>query len=355
MSDVTARIVLWGIEGAGKTTTLNTIYSRLRSDLRGELRREPSRLDPTVYAEALPITLGQVGGVGTAIEILAVPGGEGLEITRKQLLDRVDGVVLVLDCSPERIEANWKAIDELRSSLADYGRALDEIPMVLQYNKRDIADPFAIEDLHRRIGLEQSAVFETIATSGHGILAALTTISKHVVRSRRNQAQAPSETRSETTAAADPSTRACPPDSAAGLSPTAAPAASPSASPSASPAPSAQTISTHEMLEAAILAEGEAVEDAASGSEGLDLELSPAWTGSEPQSATQPRWDRASAGGPKPESALSGELRIVSAGQSELDGEGSVRIPLVLGDARGSTRSVVLSLRLESLLDESDD
>lgn len=343
MSDVTARIVLWGIEGAGKTTTLNTIYSRLRSDLRGELRREPSRLDPTVYAEALPITLGQVGGVGTAIEILAVPGGEGLEITRKQLLDRVDGVVLVLDCSPERIEANWKAIDELRSSLADYGRALDEIPMVLQYNKRDIADPFAIEDLHRRIGLEQSAVFETIATSGHGILAALTTISKHVVRSRRNQAQAPSETRSETTATADPSTRACPPDSAAGLSPTASPAAS------------AQTLSTHEMLEAAILAEGEALEDAASGSEGLDLELSPAWTGSEPQSATQPRWDRASAGGPKPESALSGELRIVSAGQSELDGEGSVRIPLVLGDARGSTRSVVLSLRLESLLDESDD
>ena len=183
MSNVNARILLWGLSGSGKTTTLQTIHSKLRADLCGELKKIPTRLDPTLYYETLPISLGDVGGVGTRIELIAVPGAAEQSMTRKQLLDEVDGIVLVLDCSPEKIEENLTSIDELRASLESYGRQLESIPIVLQYNKRDIADPFAIEDIHRRIGFEQAAVFETIATTGHGILPTLTTIAKHVVRS----------------------------------------------------------------------------------------------------------------------------------------------------------------------------
>ena len=182
MGDVNARILLWGLEGSGKTTTLETIHAKLREDLRGPLRRETTRLDPTVFFESLSITLGEVGGVGTQLDLIAVPGASDQVMTRKQLLDEVDGIVLVLDCSAERIEDNCESIAELRASLEAYGRTLETFPVVLQYNKRDIADPFAIEDLHRRIGLEQCAVFESIATTGHGILSTLTTISKHVVR-----------------------------------------------------------------------------------------------------------------------------------------------------------------------------
>ena len=95
MSDVNARIVLWGIEGSGKTTTLETIHAKLREDPGGDLRRAPTRLDPTVTYEALPITLGEVGGVGTRIELIAVPAAPDQAMTRKQLLDEVDGIVLV--------------------------------------------------------------------------------------------------------------------------------------------------------------------------------------------------------------------------------------------------------------------
>lgn len=299
MSDVTARILLWGIEGSGKTTTLETIYSRLRPDLRGELRRDPTRLDPTVCSEVLPIMLGPAGSAGSALEVVAVPGAADQKTTRKQLLDRVDGLILVLDCSPERIDANAAAIEELRGSLAAYGLTLEGVPTVVQYNKRDIADPFAIEALHRRIGLETSAVFETIATTGHGVLAALTTISKHVVRARRS----PSDTRPGS-------------ESSAGESGTTHPAAS------APPPPR-----THEILEAAILAEGEEIQD----------ESGP------------------SADGRKPDPLLSGELRIVSVGEAGLAADGGVRVPLVLGDAEGRTRSVVLSLRLDPLLDDGGD
>ncbi len=317
MAEINARILLWGIEGAGKSTSLKTIHAKLRPDLRGDLLVEPTRLDPTVYFESLPITLGDVGGVGTQLEIVAVPGAPDQAMTRKQLLDEVDGIIIVLDASPERIDANYAAIDELRASLAAYGHRLDAFPVVLQYNKRDIADPFAIEELHRRIGLDQAAVFETIATTGHGILAALTTISKHVVRARRSSSPA-----AAAPAAATAATAAEIEDSAA---------------------------SSHEILEAAILAEGEAEAGVEEFAEFVELE---------PMEGSSPDWNAVSSGSAsaiKPESGLGDKLRIVSAGQAEVEPDGGLRLPLVLGDESGQTRTVVLSLRLDTLLTDGDN
>jgi signal recognition particle receptor subunit beta len=301
MGEAHARIVLWGIEGSGKSTTLRTIHARLRPESRGEVVRTPSRLDPTIHSESISISLGEMGGKPMQIEVVAVPGAEDQAMTRKQLLDQVDGVILVLDCAPGRIEANASAIDELRSSLADYGQQLDAFPIVLQYNKRDVADPFAIEALHRRIGLPQAAVFETIATTGHGVLPTLTTISKHVVRLRRDGTRPPI-----------PSTR-----------PTITP-------------PAAPPLQTHEILEAGILADAES--DSSSRDDGAELEF---------DRTTQPDWNAVQQELDKPEPALGGSLRIVSVGQASVDAEGALRLPLVLGDEQGQTRSLVLSLRLE--------
>ncbi len=354
MSEVNARILLWGIAGSGKTTTLETIHAKLRDDLRGDLRREPTRLDPTVHYEALPITLGEVGGVGTQIELIAVPGAEDQAMTRKQLLDEVDGIVLVLDCSPERIRDNGPALEELRQSLAAYGRRVDAFPIVLQYNKRDVADPFAIEDLHRQIGLDQAAVFETIATTGHGILPTLTTISKHVVRARRGGS---GEIDAETAAAAAegaavPEAPAPPPEP-----PVVAPeelsldvmpetildeiepldevepleAVEIDADPNET--------STAELLESAILAEGEEQNFQTLGALEVDLERdAPPWADEE--DAAKP---------------AQGSLRVVSVGQATVEADGGVRLPLVVGDEDGSSRSVVLSLRLDAFTTEDDE
>lgn len=303
MGEAQARIVLWGIEGAGKSTTLRTIHARLRPESRGELVRLPSRLDPTVFAESLAISLGDLGGRPMQIEVVAVPGGEDQAMTRKQLLDQVDGVVLVLDCSPGRIDSNAAAIDELRQSLADYGQRLESIPIVLQYNKRDVADPFAIESLHRRIGLREAAVFETIATTGHGVLPTLTTISKHVIRLRR--------------------------DGSSQRGTTAPPAV-------AVAAPSGGPQSTHEILEAGILAE--AGETQRPGDPALDFGRT-----------TQPDWGTVQQELEKSEGHLGEALRIVSAGQPKVAVDGTLSLPLVLGDRSGQTRSVVLHLRLDDL------
>jgi len=105
-TEVRARIVYWGIEGSGKSTNVQVIHSKLRPDHRGELRMVPTRLDPTVTYDALPIELGQIGGVRTRIQILTVPGAAEHAPTRKQLLDQVDGIVFVVDTQRDRIEEN---------------------------------------------------------------------------------------------------------------------------------------------------------------------------------------------------------------------------------------------------------
>ena len=373
MGDVNARILLWGLEGSGKTTTLETIHEKLREDLRGPLRRETTRLDPTVFFESLSIKLGEVGGVGTQLDLIAVPGASDQVMTRKQLLDEVDGIVLVLDCSAERIEDNCESIAELRASLEAYGRTLDTFPVVLQYNKRDIADPFAIEDLHRRIGLEQCAVFESIATTGHGILPTLTTISKHVVRARRGASQEidPAVAAVAAVGAASPATPIDPPsppiemlaNSAGGLEipelmplklgkelgdPTeaelageileAVSVAENAPDESVLEAESFEAISTAELFESAILAEGEQESSQALGAVEIDLpdDEIDVWSAIDEQVE-------------KPTNSL-GELRIISAGRATVEADGGLRLPLVLGDESGASRSIVLSLRLDSLI-----
>ncbi len=325
MSDVKARILLWGIEGSGKTTSLEMIHSKLRPSLRSDIHKEPTAIDPTVYSEALRIRLGQVGGVENQIEIIAVPGAVGQETTRKQLLDCVDGIVLVIDCSAERIHQNMDAIEELRDSLGDYGRQLDDVSVVVQYNKRDIADPFEIEEFHRRSGLTHCAVFETIATTGHGILSTLTTISKNVIRARKGQS--PSASQAPSPAAAEPPTEVA-------------------IDTTDSPPIEAPLQSSAEILEAAILAEGDLLDDATFG-DPVELELT--------APGLLPDWNATSDDALKSESSLGTELRIVSAGVASVDSEGGLRLPLVLGDESGKTRSVVLSLRLDTLLDVQPD
>ncbi len=196
-----ARIVYWGVAGAGKATNLRAIHRKLRPDHRGKLEAVPTQLDPSVCSYRLPIELGEIAGVKTRIQIIAVPGGSEQAPTRKQLLDRVDGVVFVVDARRERIDDNVAALEELRGALAAYGRALEAVPLVVQYNHQDQSDPFVLEELHRKLDVKDAAVFEATATDGTGVLPTLTTISKRVVKQLR---EAPETEAHETPPAAEP-------------------------------------------------------------------------------------------------------------------------------------------------------
>ena len=175
--EVNARILYWGASQAGKSTNLRAIHARLRPDHRGPLEEVPTRVDPSVSYERLGIELGQIAGQRTRIQIVAVPGAAEHSVTRKQLLDRVDGVVFVVDASPARIDDNLASFDELRAALGAYGRSLDDMPLVVQYNKFGaLPAAQAIYDRARLIYDDAEAIYDVrITESQIGPYAAVET------------------------------------------------------------------------------------------------------------------------------------------------------------------------------------
>jgi hypothetical protein len=329
-AEVNARIVYWGIEGAGKRTSLEGVYRKLRPDHRGEMRDVPTRFDPSVSYTVLPIELGDVGGQRTRIELVAVPGAPEHAPTRKQLLDQVDGIVFVVDCRRERAEENLTSLEELAKALEDYARSIDEIPLVVQYNKRDLSDAFGAEELHRRLGLAGATVFEAVATEGTGLLQALSTISKKVIRALREE----SIGSGRTPLAPEPE-------------PMPAPAPPLPAPRAAKPAPPARPLPTpQQVMEEAILHESDHPDqqeiEAESSAAQAALSDQP-WL-HEPDALDAPSGVR-----------IGPSLSIVSVGEATRADDRSVRIPLVLGDDEGGTSTVVLTVRIDPLLGESGD
>ncbi len=320
--DVVARIAYWGPPGAGTSTSLESIHARLKPSKRGDLVRLPTRLDPTVTYEELPIQLGPVGGQRTELRLVGIPAAPGHAATRMQLLDQVDGVVLVLDGRGECLAQNAAAVSELRESLSAYGVKLEALPLVLQINRSDLSDPESIANLTRELGLSDAARFETIASEGQGVLEALTTISKQVVRVLRHRSLAPEPVAATTTTAAFGATTTPLPRSPE----------------HAAPLASVDGPSANEVMEAAILAEGpsEAPEDR---------------TIHEARMAFDQSWSEVEAAAKRDTGMrLGSDLRIVSVGQAERTAERAISVPLILGNAEGETLTLSLGLSLEPLL-----
>jgi signal recognition particle receptor subunit beta len=334
-AEVNARIVYWGVEGAGKRTSLQNVATKLRPDHRGEMREVPTPLDPSASFTVLPIELGDIGGVRTRIEMVAAPGGAEQAPTRKQLLDQVDGIVFVVDAQRERIEENAASLDELRSALGDYARSLEQVPLVVQYNKRDLTDPYALEELHRRLALNDATVFEAVATEGSGLLQTLSTISKKVIRTLRGQRVEGAATSGPPPLEA-PAVEAPPappePQEAAELVPPEAPLLSEEPGPA-------------EQMEEAILHEAEHPESAE-----IEAEAQAA------QDLLDQPWPHATTDLTAPLGArIDADLSIVSVGEATRADDRSVRVPLVLGDGDGATSTLVLTIRLDPLVDEAPD
>ncbi len=189
--EVSANIVYYGPEGSGKTASVEFIHRKLRSDLRKRLSRVPTQLDPTVTFEVVPVELGEIKGMRTRFEIASAPGDPIHRSTRKTILRDVDGIVFVADARSEMMEQNIESLKDLEESLAAYGRDLDEVPLVFQWNHSDQPGALDPETLGRRLNQRGAQAFQTVAAEGVGILQTLTTIAKLILRKLRPSAPAP--------------------------------------------------------------------------------------------------------------------------------------------------------------------
>ena len=145
-----AKIVYYGPGLCGKTTNLHHIYAKTSPQSRGEMVSLETETDRTLFFDLLPIDVGVIGGFKTRLQLYTIPGQVFYNTTRKLVLKGVDGIVFVADSQKAMLDANLESFKNLRENLAEIGLSIDEIPLVLQLNKRDLPNIAPADDDRRR-------------------------------------------------------------------------------------------------------------------------------------------------------------------------------------------------------------
>lgn len=183
-----AKIVYYGPGLCGKTTNLHHIYTKTSPGSRGEMVSLETETDRTLFFDLLPIDVGVIGGFKTRLQLYTVPGQVFYNTTRKLVLKGVDGIVFVADSQTPMLEANVESIKNLRENLAEIGTNLDDIPLVIQLNKRDLPNIAEVGTMLDALDPERRGEHvEAIAASGVGVFETLKLISKLTLRTLRRR------------------------------------------------------------------------------------------------------------------------------------------------------------------------
>jgi signal recognition particle receptor subunit beta len=183
-----AKIVYYGPGLCGKTTNLHHIYAKTSPQSRGEMVSLETETDRTLFFDLLPIDVGVIGGFKTRLQLYTIPGQVFYNTTRKLVLKGVDGIVFVADSQKAMLDANLESFKNLRENLAEIGLSIDEIPLVLQLNKRDLPNIAPAEDVVDVIDPERKYDFvEAVASRGDGVFETLKVISKLTLRTLRRR------------------------------------------------------------------------------------------------------------------------------------------------------------------------
>ncbi len=181
------KIVYYGPGLCGKTTNLEYIYSKTSPKSRGEMVSLETETDRTLFFDLLPIEVGVIGGFKTRFQLYTVPGQVFYNSTRKLVLKGVDGIVFVADSQRPMLEANIESLKNLEENLVDLGINIDEVPIVLQYNKRDLKNICSVEELNEALNKKGYPFIESIAITGKGVFETLKLISKYTLLSVRKK------------------------------------------------------------------------------------------------------------------------------------------------------------------------
>ncbi len=185
--EINCKIVYYGCGLCGKTTNLLYIHKKIAAEYRGKLVSLATETDRTLFFDFLPLDLGSIQGFTTRFHLYTVPGQVHYDASRKLILKGVDGLVFVVDSQVERTEDNIESLENLKVNLRSQGYELDNLPMVVQYNKRDLPNIVPVEELERQINHRGDPSFESIATEGVGVFDTLRAVSKLVLASISQQ------------------------------------------------------------------------------------------------------------------------------------------------------------------------
>jgi signal recognition particle receptor subunit beta len=180
--EINCKLVYYGPGLGGKTTNLEYVYSKVAPDTRGKLISLATEQERTLFFDFLPVDLGNIRGFKTRFHLYTVPGQVYYNASRRLILKGVDGIVFVADSQAERMDANIAAMQNLYENLADYGYEPGQIPIVLQWNKRDLPSAVSTQELHEQLNPENLPEFEAVAVTGTGVFDTLRAVSKLVIK-----------------------------------------------------------------------------------------------------------------------------------------------------------------------------
>ena len=179
--EINCKIVYCGPGLSGKTTNLQHIYNKTTGELKGNMISLTSENERTLFFDFLPLTIGEINGFNVRFHLYSIPGQNFFETSRKVVLRGVDGIVFVCDSQVEMIEANKEALLALERNLEEEGYDIRKIPMVFQYNKRDLQNITPVPELSKILNPHSREEFEAMAKEGIGVFEALKSVTKMIL------------------------------------------------------------------------------------------------------------------------------------------------------------------------------
>ncbi|MBA3560869.1 MAG: GTPase domain-containing protein [Gemmatimonadaceae bacterium] len=182
--EITCKIVYYGPGRSGKTTNLHHIYEQVPDNRKGKMVSLATQTDRTLFFDFLPLDLGLISGFTTRLQLYTVPGQVYYQTTRKLVLQGADGLVFVADSQARQLNENIESMQDLHANLAEQGVDVRTLPLVIQYNKRDLpADmTLRVPELEDALNFRGIPSFSADAVHGAGVFETLRGISEIVLR-----------------------------------------------------------------------------------------------------------------------------------------------------------------------------
>jgi hypothetical protein len=191
--ELNLKIVYYGPALSGKTTNLQYIHTHTGSNRKGDLISLKTREDRTVFFDYLMLELGQVAGLKPKFNLYTVPGQVYYASTRKLVLQGADGVVFVADSQLDRMQENLTALRDMAKYMREVGINPRYVPIVLQFNKRDLPEIAPVPVLRSYLGIkgEVPPCLEASALHGDGVFDTLKLVINRVIRQVQNRLRKP--------------------------------------------------------------------------------------------------------------------------------------------------------------------
>lgn len=185
--EINCKIIYIGAGLSGKTTNVQYIYEHSQEEGRGKLVTLSTENERTLFFDFLPLAVGKVRGYQTRFHLYTIPGQTFYQISQQFILKGVDGIVFVVDSQPERMEANIESFEAMKKNLENQGYEYTKVPLVFQYNKRDLPEAVPIRELQATFNSMNRPYFEAVSNRGEGVMETLHSITEWVIQDLKGE------------------------------------------------------------------------------------------------------------------------------------------------------------------------